>query len=292
MAWEDRDYNRQEPRGFAFRRFDGMTVVAWLLVINFVIFVLDAILSGSSRASVLSPTAWGNFNIWDGIYGLQVWRWVTYQFLHADLLHIAFNMLALFFFGPLMEQWWGPRRFVAFYLLCGVSGAVVFAVLSFIPGLLPHDPHSTFLIGASGSVFGILVGCAVLFPRKRVQLIFPPVPMSMRTMALVFLGIAALSLLVGARNAGGEAAHLGGAGLGFLLVTFPASLGWVERLRLPRRDRAAKWEAKQLRRQAEETREQAEVDRILDKVRQHGIHSLTRREKSTLQRATERQRKA
>ncbi len=291
MGWEDRDYSREESSvGFA-HRLSGHSAVTWLLVVNCIVFVLDAILTGSSRAGTLSPTFWGCFNVDLALRDLQVWRWFTYQFLHLDFFHLLFNMIGLYFFGPLMEQWWGSRRFVAFYLLCGACGAVVFTLLSFVPGLIPSG-RGGILVGASGSIFAILVGCAALFPRHRVQLIFPPIPMSMRTMAMIFLGLAVISLAVGSRNAGGEAAHLGGAALGFLFVKSPRLLGWVERLRLPRRDPHQRWERQARQAQQDRMREQAEVDRILDKVREHGLHSLTRAEKRALQRATDRQRQA
>jgi membrane associated rhomboid family serine protease len=287
MAWHERHYNRQtESMGFSSRLGRG-SVVTWLLGINAAVFVLDAILSGGVRTgSYVSPTYWGNFNVAQAVFGLQVWRFVTYQFLHDGFLHILFNMIALFFFGPLLEQWWGSRRFLAFYVLCGISGAFVVSVLSFVPQVLFMTP-STMLVGASGSIFGILVGAAVLYPHQRVMLLFPPIPMSMRTMALVFLGISVLSLVVGTRNAGGDAAHLGGALLGLILVKRPKVLDWVDHVGVqsPRRKH------KRLQRRLQQTEEEeAEVDRILDKVRQHGLQSLNRREKKVLNRATERSR--
>ncbi len=264
MSWQDRHYNR-ESQGFGFQRQPQPrgTVVMWLIGINCVIFVLDGLTQGSKRASWLSLSDAGAFSIERALYGLQLWRWVTYQFLHGDFLHLLFNMIGLFFFGRLMESWWGARRFIAFYLFCGTSGAFLFTLLSFVPGLLDVGPGTT-LVGASGSVFGILVGCALLYPHQRVMLMFPPIPMSMRTMALVFLGIAALSVTFGSMNAGGDAAHLGGAALGYILVIRPQLLAFAEggggmRERLHHRHA----ERNRQRRQGEN----AEVDRILDKVR-------------------------
>ena len=113
----------------------------------------------------------------------------------------------------------------------------------------------------------------------------------MRTMALVFLGIAVLSLMAGSDNAGGEAAHLGGALLGFVLVKYPRSLDWADRMSpqaIQRGSRQGRWQKQVEKRR----REEKEVDRILAKVRREGLASLTRREKSTLKRATERKREA
>lgn len=292
MGWQDRDYHRDEySEGGAGRHF-GDTPVTWtLIIINTLVFVLDGILFGSQRAARAAPFLWGNFNIDQAISGYQVWRFVTFQFLHNGLFHYAFNMIGLYFFGRLLESHLRSARFATFYLLCGCTGAVMFTLLASVPGLLGVTTESV-LVGASGGLFGVLVGCAMLFPHQRVMLLLPPIPMSMRTMAFVFLGISLLSITVGSQNAGGEAAHLGGAVLGAALIRWPGLIGFSDSLNgnlwgRMKQKQAAHRRNLNVRKQAEED---AEVDRILDKVRQHGLHSLSRTEKKTLQRATERQR--
>lgn len=288
MGWQDRTFHRQDRGSTLFGGIGGGWAVWWLIGINCVVFFFDAALFGSLRADALAPSHWANFNVPKAIYGGQVWRFLTYQFVHADFLHLLFNMLALFFFGPMIESWFGSRRFLAFFLLCGMSGAVVFTVLTFVPGLLP--PLFGYpLVGASGGIFGILVGAAMMAPKQRVMLLFPPIPMSLRTMAIFFLAFAVLSLLAGSGNAGGEAAHLGGAALGAALVKWPWLIGWADpgatawgsNLRRRWRRRRA------LRIQQREQSLDHEVDRILAKVAQHGLHSLTASEKRTLRRATQ-----
>jgi len=305
MAWHDRDYNRDEATygsggGYRFGGGGGgvfggplgkHSVVAWLLGINIVVFLLDTVLSSGVRtASWASLSYWGNYNLEQGIYGFQLWRLLTFQFLHGDLFHILMNMIGLYFFGRMLEGWWGPRRFLAFYLLCGVSGAVVMTVLSFIPGLLMIGPTTT-LVGASGGLFGILAGAAVIAPNQVVRLLFPPIPMKIKTMALVFLGLSALSVLAGASNAGGDAAHLGGALLGWVLVKNAGWLNFADRLS-PQAIQAgvAKGRYEKKQKQAQQT--EADVDRILDKVRDQGLQSLTKAEKKKLNEATQRQRDA
>ncbi|MEM6392038.1 MAG: rhomboid family intramembrane serine protease [Planctomycetota bacterium] len=270
--------------------FSKHSVVTWLIVINLIVFVWDGIFSGGSRLRFLGLFEIGHFSVEKAIFGLELWRVFTYQFLHGGFLHILFNMIGLYFFGPLMEQWWGSRRFLAFYLLCGVAGAVVASLIGAIPGLIFFPPEVP-LIGASGSVFGILAGAAVCFPKMRVQLLFPPIPMTMRTMALVFLGIAALSVIAGSANAGGEAAHLGGALLGFLLVKVPSSLGWADSLRAGDfRDKLDEFRTERAKQR--EIATEAEVNRVLDKVLEQGLNSLTDREKRVLQQDTDRKRNA
>jgi len=143
------------------------------------------------------------------------------------------------------------------------------------------------LVGASGAIYGILVGCAVLFPNQRVQLLFPPIPMSMRTMALVFLSLAVLSVLAGTPNAGGELAHLGGAAFGFILVKNPRLLNWADRMSTQAiQDGYTK--GRYERRIKKEQAGREEVDRILAKVSEHGLHSLTKRETKILKQDTDR----
>jgi len=260
------------------------SMVQYLLAINAVVFLLGMILGGSSRGAWISPHQWGDFSIGDGIFRLQIWRWVTYQFLHRDFFHLLFNMMGLYFFGPLMERWWGSRRFLAFYLICGLGAASLYTVLAFVPGLLDVSAH-TGLIGASGCIFGILVGCAVLYPDQQVMLMIPPIPMKMKTITMLFLGIAMFSLIAGSTNAGGEAAHLGGAAIGWWLIKRPSLLSSIDRMSLTQvREGFA-----QTRRQSI-LKEDVEVDRILGKVRAKGLASLNSREKKILQRATDRHR--
>ncbi|MEM6460252.1 MAG: rhomboid family intramembrane serine protease [Planctomycetota bacterium] len=301
MGSENRDYFRDEAKrwggggGGGFGGGGGMPpITKYLLIANLAVFVLQMVFGTARRGGFLSPFPLLNFNVEQAISGFQVWRLFTYQFVHADFFHILFNMIGLFFFGPLMESWWGSRRFLAFYLLCGASGAVVASLLGALPGLGVFPPGAK-LVGASGAVFGILAGCATLFPHQRVQLLFPPIPMSMRTMALVFLGIAALSVIAGSANAGGEAAHLGGALLGFVLVKNAGLLSWADRVDTAAVSPAAvkgKVEAGRFeRKRKQEEALEAEVDRILAKVADQGLASLTNKEKKTLNDATAAKRK-
>lgn len=290
MAWQDRDYNREDEYGTGNglnAGIRGKSVVLWLLGINVVIWLADRVFTGSSRASAVSPYYWFNFNVDQAVNGFQVWRWITYQFVHSltDFIHIFFNMMILLVLGPSMEQWWGSKRFLVFYLVCGVSGAVVFCIMYYV-GILSVSVYSP-LVGASGSIYGICVGAATAYPTQRLKMLWLPFEFRLRTFAWIILGIAVLSVLVGSQNAGGEAAHLGGAVLGFILVKFPRSLDWADRLSptaIQANVNAGRFE----RKKKAEANEQAEVDRILDKVRDQGLASLTNREKKTLQRATER----
>ncbi|MGF1633661.1 MAG: rhomboid family intramembrane serine protease [Phycisphaerae bacterium] len=230
MGIADRDYVRQDPRGGYGASFGGgpknWSVTTWLLVLNIGIFVLDAVLRVNTPYGPVGLLfIWGFFSYETAVEGLQLWRWITFQFLHGGLGHIFGNMIGLYFFGAIIENYLGSRRFLAFYLLCGIAGPVAYLLISAL-GILNIAP-STPLIGASAGVYGILIAAARMAPNARVQLLFPPVELTLKTMAWILLGIALFTTFTRGQNAGGEAAHLGGAALGFLLITYPHLLDFA-----------------------------------------------------------------
>lgn len=173
----------------------------------------------------------------------EIWRLFTYQFVHASLGHLAFNMLALYFFGSLVENFFGSRRFLAYYFVCGFAGALFSSLLSglHIFSTIPDSPQLQLLInyvlssvgylgevevwqliplvGASASIYGVMVAAAFLFPHAMVSLIFPPVTLSLRTLAIVVIAIATLTVVFSGNNAGGEAGHLGGIIMGAIIMS-------------------------------------------------------------------------
>ncbi len=276
MGLYDRDYTqpefRQQRYGLPQMRFNlpQLTpVVKWLLIINIAIFGLG----------VFVPVLGGFLERWFAIdpgssfTALQPWRLVTYQFLHdlATPWHIFMNMLGLFFFGPSLERYMGSRRFVPFYLLCGVTGGVLYLVLTGVKFLAPVP-----LIGASGSILGLLAACAILFPHFIIVLFIIPVPI--RIGAIAFVVVFLLSVVMRSGTAGGDVVHLTGAATGAAYVLLQTRWnGFVMKIR------SGSWE----KRLEESRRLQIEVDRILAKVHRSGLHSLTAREKRTLKRATQ-----
>lgn len=158
-----------------------------------------------------------NFGLWPaGVTGspFAPWQLLTYGFLHGDVVHIAFNMFALWMFGRDLEHLMGPQRFLIYYLTCIVgAGIVQLIVAQFQGGLYPT-------IGASGGVFGILLAFGLTFPNRMIVLIFPPIPMRAKYFVLLY-GLLELYLGVSG-NAPGVAnfAHLGGMLFGFLLLQY------------------------------------------------------------------------
>ena len=142
------------------------------------------------------------------------WQLVTYAFLHGSLVHLGFNMFALYMFGGAIEQVFGPRRYAVYYFVSVVSAAIT----QLIVAMLLHGLYPT--IGASGGVFGLLLAYAIYFPRNRVMLLFPPIPMSARTFVVVYAAIELLLGVTGSQSGVAHFAHLGGMIGGYLLLRF------------------------------------------------------------------------
>lgn len=227
------------------------SVTTSLIIINVVVFLVGLVARQPSilgiavpGADVTEPTlqVMGAYSWFTCFMEGQIWRMITYQFLHANFGHILFNMWALYFFGPAVERIMGPRRFLIYYLSCGVAGALFSSLLAGIGMYSMLDNQQSFIavnelvqqftdysgtvepwqmvpmIGASAAVYGVMVSVAYMFPNERISLLFPPVTMTLRTFALVIIGIATVSVLLNLNNAGGEAGHLGGIILGVIVM--------------------------------------------------------------------------
>ncbi|MGD9417655.1 MAG: rhomboid family intramembrane serine protease [Verrucomicrobiota bacterium JB025] len=293
MGLADRDYQRRQPQpGDGY--FAQLTpVVKWLLMANIAIYFLDLVLEGSFGHKPLRT--FGAYAIDSAIFEFRIWEFFTFQFLHGSLGHLLFNAIGIFFFGPWMERWWGSKKFLWFYLLCGAAGAAFFTILTFV-GILPaHSPYfmghyNIPLVGASAGIYGILIGVALIAPNLRVQLLFPPVELSMRTLAIALLVISTGSIILSlGGNEGGEAGHLGGAIIGFLLVRHPWILGKNTGVEIHPPRYFRKFESKLHPRSRIHPHQDTEVDAILDKVSSQGFQSLTDEERAILQKAADQQ---
>jgi membrane associated rhomboid family serine protease len=146
-----------------------------------------------------------------------IWQPFTYMFLHGGIFHILFNMLALWMFGVELERMWGTRYFVKFYAVAGVGAAVTTLALSFLPFSFGNELYYSLTIGASGAVYGILLGYARYFPDRPIYLYFVfPIPAKYFVMI-----IGAVSLLSSMGASGGGIAHtthLGGLVAAYLYI--------------------------------------------------------------------------
>jgi membrane associated rhomboid family serine protease len=185
-------------------------VTTSLIVANVAMFLLF-----SSTGDLLSPLA-----LWPlgaaqyvGI-GFAPWQLVTYAFLHGSMLHLFFNMFALYMFGSAIEQVFGSRRYLAYYLVCVVSAALAqLLVAKLMGGFYPT-------VGASGGVFGLLLAYGLYFPNNRVMLLFPPIPLPARVFVLVYAALELVMGVTGAQSGVAHFAHLGGMVGGFIMLRY------------------------------------------------------------------------
>jgi membrane associated rhomboid family serine protease len=276
MGLYDREYT-QENYQPSYGRYQhiGMpkptTMVVRLMMINIAVFLICILIKPVGVFVYtwfqLDPSSLGK--------ALQPWRLVTYQFLHdpSGIWHIFFNMFVLYMFGRILEPHLGSRRFLIFYLICGTMGGLFYLFLTAV-GFLPAMP----MVGASGSILGIIGACAVMFPQIK-MIIFPIfIPVSIRVAAIGGAILYTFIILTGGRNAGGEAAHLAGMATGVAYALWP-------RISVPYslKSRTSPWQKKI----QDQHQLAAQVDRILEKVYKEGVSSLSRKEKNILKKATQ-----
>ncbi|HEY0068092.1 MAG TPA: rhomboid family intramembrane serine protease, partial [Flavisolibacter sp.] len=145
--------------------------------------------------------------------GFEPYQLATHMFTHGDMMHILFNMFGLWMFGKMLENVWGPKRFLLFYFICGVGAAVAHLAVQYFMGT------GAPAVGASGAVMGILVAFAYLFPNTELFIMLIPIPVKAKW---AVLGMVLYDLLGGVGQVTGDNiahfAHLGGAATGFILV--------------------------------------------------------------------------
>jgi membrane associated rhomboid family serine protease len=216
------------------------------------------------------------------------WTFLSYMFVHGGLLHLLANMLMLFVFGTAVESRMGSRSFLAYYLFCGV-GAAVFSLL--LAGLLPVGPF----VGASGAVLGVAVAFAMFWPDAEL-IVFPiPVPIKARTLVIGLVALDVIGSQLWPNDGIAHIAHVGGALFGYLFFRVqslsrraPAQPArTVERVVMVQSgssepERRTPITPMRTRRRVDSDPVAAEVDRVLDKISEKGISSLTAAERRFL----------
>lgn len=202
---------------------------------------------------------------------LRPWSIVTYMFLHGGLMHLGFNMLALFFFGPRVEDRIGSRRFTILYFLSGITGALLSFVFS------PGAP----IIGASAGVFGVMMGFAHFWPDVPIM-IWGVIPVPARILVIITTIMALFSGFGGRQGGVAHFAHLGGyAGAYLYLKWLERSRGAFKRVATSAPPEASRrldgWKSVDASKVHEVNREQ--LNQILDKVGKSGLGSLTEQER-------------
>ena len=264
-------YESYPPRATGF--FDRLPpVCAWLIKVNVAVALVFFLLPGLRNLETLLALSRA------GLHAGYLWQPVTYMFLHGGFTHLLFNMFTLYFLGPETERAMGSKHFLAMYLISGVLGGLGWLWLMPIPW--------TECVGASGAIFGVLAAFATLYPRRQLTLlIFFIFPVTMMAWQLV-AGLALIEFILANNDNSGVAhtAHLAGAFAGFLYIDQLFDSAHLRRLWARLRDYVA--QRPHTPRAGPPPPDQAEVDRILDKISVQGIQSLTKAERQTLHRAS------
>ena len=241
----------------------------------------------------------------------HIYQFITYMFLHGGFTHILFNMFALWMFGSVIERVWGPKKFLFYYIVCGVGAGFIQELVQYVnysvEGLAAYQYVSVSgvqmttdayinmwtTIGASGAVYGILLAFGMIFPNERLFIIPIPFPIKAKWFVCLY---AAIEILEGMSASDGVAhfAHLGGMFFGLMLILF-----WRNAARYKIVDFGKNfWRrpdsqpsmhvnyndnyTKDYEYNSHKKARNDEIDRILDKVRKGGYQSLTESEKQTL----------
>jgi membrane associated rhomboid family serine protease len=184
-----------------------MTITRLLIATNVAIFALQAVYN-DALISVFALWPIGRYHVEDfhAVVGFEPWQLVTYAFLHANLAHIGLNMWALFLFGRDVERTLGARHYILLYFAAVVSAAIV--QLAAVAATRHAGISPT--IGASGGIFVVLLAFGVLYPRRTVMLLFPPIPMPAWLLVIVFGLIELANGVLGTEAGVAHFAHLGG----------------------------------------------------------------------------------
>ena len=283
------------------------TITRHLLIINVLVFLAQQ----AFEMGNIPLTAYGGLWYFDTPY-FHIYQLLTYMFLHGGFSHLFFNMFALWMFGCTIERVWGPKRFLFYYIVCGIGAGICQELVQGIMGT------GSVTICASGAIYAILLAFGMTFPEDRI-FIFPlPVPIKAKWFVV---GYAAIELLMAVSQRGdgvAHMAHLGGMLFGFLIISywrrnpntqfdtgrgrqlFEDMMGRFSRGGSKGRQtggsRSSGSNGTDTRRtgsnnsgtgsnnsgKREPLPNQEEIDRILDKIRQSGYASLTQEEKMKL----------
>ncbi len=270
-----------------------------LLIINILVFVATFVLQ---RYDVNLEDMFGLHFFLASHF--RLFQFFTYMFIHANLLHLFFNMFALWMFGRIIEQVFGVRRFVIFYFVCGIGAGLMQEVVQYV-----HYSSSIFAeyptyilknilnvwttVGASGAIYGILLAFGMTFPNERLFIIPIPFPIKAKYFVAGYAAIELLYAFFGSGDGVAHMAHLGGMLFALLLIlywrregndlfsTLKRKLSQWNRPKMTTRCGGSKFYDEMdynARRQAQDR----EIDKILDKVKKHGYGCLTEEEKRKL----------
>jgi len=201
-------------------------VVRNLLIVNTVIFIAQMIGPEKEFLCYFQDSPFlrkeglvtGYFSLWNvHLSCFKPYQFLTYMFAHGSVMHYAFNMLAIASFGPILENYWGEKKFLLFYLVTGIGAGMIYAGVNYI-----FPEGGGVMLGASGAIYGILMAFGLIFPNLEIMMLIPPIPMKAKYMVFVMGGI---TYLLDRSGSVAHVAHFGGAIVAFILIR----LIWKER---------------------------------------------------------------
>lgn len=301
------------------------TITKNLLIINILAYLAMTLLvatTGSNGAPIDLNNIFGLHFFMASDF--RLYQLFTYMFMHGSLQHIFFNMFALWMFGCVVENVWGPKKFLFYYILCGIGAGIFQEIAQFVNYAIEgygayqyitdgsiRIPMNTFLnqwttVGASGSIYGILLAFGMIFPEQRI-FIFPlPVPIKAKWFVMIYAAVELFSAMGTTNDGVAHIAHLGGMVFGFFLIRYwrnhPTSGYGTMRGSVFFENMRSNWEKRKGKTftstkgpsysdgtrtsdwnyNARQQAKQQEIDAILDKIRRSGYDSLTQEEKQKL----------
>ncbi len=303
--FSERDYHRRPSPGFGgFRPGEG-SIIKPLIIANAAVFILQLMTGGEDLRYGLTPLLTLD---WDSVRRLQFWRFGTYMFAHGGFFHILLNMWGLYIFGAPLQQQIGPERLLKLYFVSGLIGGGIWLIFNTSPIAVDPQgaPQYPSVLGASGSVFGIMMAAAMLAPNRQYMLLFPPIPIKLKTLVTVFAVVEIINTLQRGQGQVAHLGHLGGLIGGYFFVVYWVP-GWrnfslwrfllnkfgFQRARARRRgfqvfkNTQGRKDSPGRNKDFDDTSD-ISLDDVLDKIGSHGLSSLTPRERRKLEEARNR----
>jgi membrane associated rhomboid family serine protease len=187
-------------------------IVKNLIIVNVVVFVLQSILAPVTGLMELHNIASPHF---------RPYQLFTYMFAHGGFGHIFFNMLTFAFTGPLLEDYWGQKKFLVFYIACGLGAAVFNVLMDMFFGI----GRFSSMIGASGAVYGIMTAFGIIFANMEMRLLLIPFSFKAKYLIIVLGSLAIINGFSGTNDGTAHMAHLGGIVVAIILIQFWRSTG-------------------------------------------------------------------
>jgi membrane associated rhomboid family serine protease len=203
--------------------FNVTPLVRTIIIINVVVFLLQQFLTNLGTVEMNGQVYQIGLSELISLWGINTplfkpFQFFTYMFAHGSFMHIFFNMLALASFAPILESYWGDKKFLTFFIATGIGAGVIYTVVNYF--IFKETGGS--MLGASGAIYGILMAFGLVFPNLEIMLLFPPIPIKAKYMVFV------MGFITYALDRSGTVAHLahfGGAFVAFFIISYWRSQG-------------------------------------------------------------------